>query len=152
MEQARARKTYKYQLLPTPEQALDVGECRVALPRTLQRPPAGAQTGLGTVRRLAASGGVSVTFAIQSAQLPVIKEVRTEYRERNAQVVQHVLHDLDKAFAAFFRRVTAGAHPCLPVCPFCGLVLDRDLNAARNMRRAGQARQAPTWPVAASVV
>jgi hypothetical protein len=32
------------------------------------------------------------------------------------------------------------------------LVLDRDLNAAHNILRAGQARQAVTWPVAASVV
>jgi len=28
------------------------------------------------------------------------------------------------------------------VCPSCGLVLDRDQNAARNMYRAGQAREA----------
>jgi putative transposase len=31
------------------------------------------------------------------------------------------------------------------VCPCCGLVLDRDENAALNIRRAEQARQAPTW-------
>ena len=37
------------------------------------------------------------------------------------------------------------------VCPACGLVLDRDENAALNSRRAGQAPQAPTWPVGASV-
>jgi hypothetical protein len=30
-------------------------------------------------------------------------------------------------------------------------VLDRAANAARNIRRAGQARQARTWPVGASV-
>jgi transposase len=30
-------------------------------------------------------------------------------------------------------------------------MLDRDLNAALNIRRAGQSRQARTWPVAASV-
>jgi putative transposase len=49
------------------------------------------------------------------------------------------------------RQEPVGAHPCLHVCPFCGLVLDRDENATLNMRRAGQARQAPTWPAGASV-
>jgi hypothetical protein len=37
------------------------------------------------------------------------------------------------------------------VYPSCGLILDRDLHTAENIRRAGQARQAPTWPGAASV-
>jgi putative transposase len=31
------------------------------------------------------------------------------------------------------------------VCRSCGLVMDRDENAAQHSRRAGQARQAPTW-------
>jgi transposase len=37
------------------------------------------------------------------------------------------------------------------VCLSCGLVRDRDENAALHILRAGQAPQARTWPGAASV-
>jgi hypothetical protein len=43
--------------------------------------------------------------------LPAIKEVRPEHNDLNAQVLQDVLHRLDKAFAACFRRVSASGHP-----------------------------------------
>ena len=36
-------------------------------------------------------------------------------------------------------------------CPYCGLVMDRDENAARNISQAGQACQAPTKEVALCV-
>jgi putative transposase len=57
---------------------------------------------------------ISVNFAIQSAQLPSIKEARPEYRDINAQVLQDVLHRVDRAFQAFFRRVNAGEQPGYP--------------------------------------
>jgi putative transposase len=51
---------------------------------------------------------------MQSAPLPGIKEVRPEYRDLNAQVLQDVLHRLDNAFAAFFWRVQDGEQPGYP--------------------------------------
>jgi transposase len=57
---------------------------------------------------------VCVSFAMQSAQRPAIKQVRPEYHEINAQVVQDVLHRLERACAVFFRRLQAGARPGYP--------------------------------------
>jgi putative transposase len=101
------RKTFKYKLMPTPEQARTletvVSRCRELYNAGLQERKAAWEQ-----RR------VSVTFAMQSAQLPAIKEVRPEYRDLSAQVLQDVLHRLDKTFQAFFRRVRTGEHPGYP--------------------------------------
>jgi putative transposase len=51
---------------------------------------------------------------MQSAQLPDIKDARPEYRDINAQVLQDVLHRLDKTYQAFFRRVKYGEKPGYP--------------------------------------
>jgi putative transposase len=56
----------------------------------------------------------SVNFTRQSAERPDIKEIRPEYRDINAQVLQDVLHRREKAFAAFLRRVKAGEKPGYP--------------------------------------
>ncbi|HEX6800425.1 MAG TPA: transposase [Ktedonobacterales bacterium] len=107
MEQHRARKTFKYQLHPTPEQ-------EQALETVLWRCRELYNAGLEERKLAWEKRSVSVTFAMQSAQLPAIKEVRPEYRDVNAQVLQDVLHRLDRAFQAFFRRVQAGEKPGYP--------------------------------------
>src|SRR5215831_17876735 len=106
-QQQTVRKTYKFKLLPTPEQeramAFVVRRCRELY-----------NAGLQERRDAWQQCGVSVTAAGQSAQLPAIKEVRPEYRDVHSQVLQDVLTRLDRAFRAFFRRVKAGATPGYP--------------------------------------
>jgi putative transposase len=80
MEQQSAsiRKTFKYKLLPTPEQARTlatvVWRCRELYNAGLEERKAAWE-----------KCRVSVSFAMQSAQLPAIKEVRPEYRDTNAR-------------------------------------------------------------------
>ncbi len=95
------RKTFKYRLKPTPEQervlAVALWRCRELYNAGLEERKAAWQ-----------KCGASVTFALQSAQLPAVKKACPDYRDLNAQVLQDVLHRLDKAFQAFFRRAAAG--------------------------------------------
>jgi putative transposase len=58
--------------------------------------------------------GKSLSCAQQQAELPGLKEDRPEYKQVDAQVLQDVLKRLDRAFAAFFRRVKAGQAPGYP--------------------------------------
>src|SRR5262249_22170769 len=107
MDEQSARKTYKYKLVPTLAQARTlatvVWRCRELYNAGLEERTAAWE-----------KCHTSVNFTMQSAQLPAIKEVRPEYRDISAQVLQDVLHRLDKAFAAFFRRDAAGEHPGYP--------------------------------------
>jgi putative transposase len=101
------RKTYKYKLVPTTEQE---GAMEFVLRRCRELYNAGLQERRDAWQQC----GVSITAASQSAQLPAIKDVRPEYREVHAQVLQDVLARLDRAFAAFFRRVKADETPGYP--------------------------------------
>jgi putative transposase len=101
------RKTFKYKLMPTPEQERALGH---VLWRCRELYNAGLEERKTAWERC----HVSVTFTRQSEQLPDVKEVRPEYHDINAQVLQDVLHRLDKAFQAFFRRVQAGEQPGYP--------------------------------------
>jgi putative transposase len=107
MELQMVCKTFKYKLMPTPdlERALEnvLWRCRELYNAALEERKSAWE-----------KCHVSVNFTRQSAELPGIKEVRPEYHDINAQVLQDVLHRLDKAFAAFFRRVQAGEQPGYP--------------------------------------
>src|SRR5579859_752937 len=58
--------------------------------------------------------GKSLTFAPPSAGPPPVKEGRPEDRGVFSQTLQDVLHRLDRAYQAFFRRVAAGQTPGFP--------------------------------------
>ena len=107
MEQQGVRKTYKYRLAPTPAQ-------ETVLEDVLWRCRELYNAGLEERKIAWEKCRVSVTFAMQSAQLPSIKDARPEYRDINAQVLQDVLHRLDKTYQAFFRRVKNGETPGYP--------------------------------------
>jgi putative transposase len=73
----------------------------------------------GQERTVAATmvAGFSVkpmSFYGQKRDLVDIKEERPEYQEIASHVLQDVLHRLDKAFAAFFRRIRNGETPGYP--------------------------------------
>lgn len=57
---------------------------------------------------------VSIGFRQQSAQLPAIKVDRPDVSCVYSQVLQDVLHRVDRAFAAFFRRVRRGERAGFP--------------------------------------
>jgi putative transposase len=105
---ARVRKTFKYQLMPTPEQAqaLEVvlSRCRTLYNCALEQRKTWWGRGQGT----------GATYYQQKAELPDLKAAFPEYGEVNAQVLQDVLLRLDRAFQAFLRRVQAGEEPGYP--------------------------------------
>ena len=55
-----------------------------------------------------------MSFYGQKRDLVEIKEERPEYQEIASHVLQDVLHRLDKAFSAFFRRIRNGETPGYP--------------------------------------
>jgi putative transposase len=107
MEPLTLRKTFTYKLIPTPAQER-------AMAFVLRRCRELYNAGLQEHRDAWRMRGVSVTQAMQSAQLPGIKDIRPEYQDIHSQVLQEVLTRLDRAFQAFFRRVKQGGKPGYP--------------------------------------
>src|ERR1700730_11834131 len=59
--------------------------------------------------------GKSISYYDQQNDLPEIKqEIRQEYQDIGAHVLQNVLKRVDKAYQAFFRRIKNGEKPGHP--------------------------------------
>src|SRR5712692_10530180 len=100
-------KAYKFRLYPTKKQIR-------TLEWTLRRCKELYNAALQERRDAYQLCGVSVSYEMQAEQLPAIKQLREEYQAIHSQVQQDVLKRLDKAFAAFFRRVKNGETPGYP--------------------------------------
>jgi putative transposase len=112
MEPPTVRKTFKYQLNPTPEQerALDTVllRCRKLYNCVLELCPGTAQDVVG------ARASKSATSYQQAMELPDLKATCPAYAEVHSQVLQDVLRRVDKTSQAFFRRVVTGDRPGYP--------------------------------------
>lgn len=101
------RRAYKEKLKPTPSQERRFEEilwrCRVLYNTALEQR-------ITAYRRC----GKSVSFYDQSAELKDVRAEFPEYAAINRQVECDVLHRLDKAYQAFFRRVKRGETPGFP--------------------------------------
>ena len=102
------RKTFKYQLTPTPAQAqaleMVLSRCRTLYNVALEQRKTWWQRGQG----------VGATYYQQKAELPDLKAACPEYAEVNAQVLQDVILRVERAYQAFFRRLKAGEQPGYP--------------------------------------
>src|SRR5215467_7468740 len=98
------KKSYKYRIYPTKKQARLLN-AQLTLCAELYN------AALQERRKAYKLCGTNISFSQQSAQLSDIKAMRPEYRGIYSQVLQDVLHRVDKAFQAFFHRVKAGQRP-----------------------------------------
>ena len=96
-----SRKAFKYRLYPTKQQAQHLlfvlRRCRHLYNSALEQRRAFFQ-----MRRK------SLGYSAQAAELADLKAAYPAYQDIYSQVLQDVLRRLDKAFAAFFRRLRNG--------------------------------------------
>jgi putative transposase len=101
------KKAFVYKLRPTKAQA-------AALERTLETCRHLYNHALAERKEAWAQEHRSVGFATQSAALPALKQANPYLPLVHSRVLQDVLHRVDRAFAAFFRRSRAGEKPGYP--------------------------------------
>ncbi len=102
------RKTFKYRLYPKKE-------TEQKLFWTLTRCRELSNAALSERKDAYRYAGKSISYYDQQNDLPEIKaEIREEYQDIAAHVLQDVLRRLDKAFQNFFRRCKNGENPGYP--------------------------------------
>ena len=101
------RRTFRYRLDPTKAQA-ETLDAQLGLCRELYNAAIEERRDAWRIAHR------SVGFNQQSAQLPEIKAERPELEGVDSQVLQDVLHRVDKNFKAFFRRRAQGEKPGFP--------------------------------------
>lgn len=104
------RKTYKYKLKPTVEQER-------LLERTMMLCRRVYNAALEERREAWQTCAVSVSYYQQKAELTEIKVAQPAYAVVNAQALQDVVLRVDRAFQAFFRRLTSGEGGKVPGYP-----------------------------------
>src|SRR5438876_11216128 len=98
------KTAYKFRLYPTAHQ-------QTALGQTLETCRGVYNSLLHERKHDYELFGKSPSCSEQQKHLPLWKETHPELGEVNAQVLQNVAVRIDRAFTAFFRRVTAGEGP-----------------------------------------
>ena len=101
------RKALKYRLYPTPTQ-------EHTLLFVLRRCRHLYNSGLEERRAFYQMRRKSLSYSQQAAELAEIKAAYPAYQDIPSQVLQDALRRLDKAFAAFFRRIRNGETPGYP--------------------------------------
>lgn len=101
------RKSYKYKLKPTPEQACQLGAVLWRCRRLYN-------TALEQRITLYKQRGVTRTAYEQMAELPELKAALPEYVTVHSLVLQDVLARLEQTYQDFFRRIREGQTPGFP--------------------------------------
>lgn len=131
-----SRKAFKYRLYPTPKQEQH-------LLFVLRRCRNLYNSGLEERRAFYQMRRKSLGYAAQAAELADLKAAYPAYQDIHSQVLQDVLRRLDKAFAAFFRRLRNGEKPGYPrfqgagrydsfTYPQSGFALERPQGPGKN--------------------
>src|SRR5437773_5371307 len=101
------RKAFKFRIYPTKKQAS-------IMEHTLDICCELYNAGLQERRDAYKLAGISINYTQQQNQLPLVKESRSDLKQVHSLVLQDSLRRLDKAFQAFFRRISNGETPGYP--------------------------------------